>query len=183
MAHLPERRGQQGGAMTRRGEQKPLDLFRREMDSLFSRFFGNEWFAPSAQMGQRFWDFDVRESDKEIVVRAELPGFDEKEVNVELVNDVLTIRAEKQQKGEQEEEYRSYFRSVTLPPGTNPEQAQATYRNGVLELHLQRPEGSRGKRIPIQGQQRGTGQPALTSQAKGSGSEGGHQASGRKAKS
>jgi HSP20 family protein len=166
MAQLPEKRGNTGGAMTRRGRHDPLDLFRREMDSLFDRFFGSNWLAPSGESSQRFWDFDVREQDKEIIVRAELPGFEEKEVNVELANDVLTIRAEKEQKSEEHEEYRSYYRSITLPPGTTPEKAQATYRNGVLELHLPKTEGSQAKRIPIRGQQGNTGQPASANQPK-----------------
>ncbi len=166
MAQLPARRGEQAGGLERQRRSDPFQVFRREMDALFDRFFGSDWLAPSGQSNQRFWDFDVRENDKELVVRAELPGFDEKEVNVELANDVLTIRAEKEQKGEEQEEYRSYYRSVTLPPGTKPEKAQATYRNGVLELHLPRPEGSQAKRIPIQGQQGGTGQAAITNQNK-----------------
>jgi HSP20 family molecular chaperone IbpA len=111
------------------------------------------WMAPSRGEfgGERFWDFDVSEDDKEVVVRAEMPGFDEKNLDVQLHNDVLTIKAEKEQKGEGEEQYRRFFRSVTLPPGVEADKAQASYRNGVLEMHFPRSEQAQGRRIPIQG--------------------------------
>jgi len=155
-------RNRPSGNLTRRS-QHPFEVFRHEFDNLFNR-----WLAPfDEDFGtQAFWNFDVQEKDKEIIVRADLPGFDENEVNVELDNDTLTIRAEKQHKGEGEESYRSFYRSVTVPPGIEPDKAQATYHNGVLELHLPRPEGTRGRRIPIQGHQ---GQPReLGQQTQGS---------------
>jgi HSP20 family protein len=149
----------------------PLALFRQQMDSLFDNFFRG-WpsvFSDEDVGGQRFWDFDVRDEGNEMVVRAETPGFDENELNVELHNDVLTIRAEKKQEGEQRQEYRSYYRSVTLPSGTDAAKVQATYRNGVLELRIPKPEGAQAKRIPIRGQQGGTAQPALADKSKGNG--------------
>jgi HSP20 family protein len=135
-----------------------VDLFRREMDSLFDRFFDG-WPAPFEEDfgSRRLWDFDVREDDKEVVVRAEVPGFEENELNVEMDDNVLSIRAEKQQEGDGGRSYRSFYRSVALPPGIDAEKAQASYRNGVLELHFPRPEGRKGKRIPVQGQRADTG--------------------------
>lgn len=146
------------GGLARRSQEHPLELFRREVSSLFDRFFQGGWLAPFGEgpASERYWDFDVQEGDTEIVVRAEMPGFEENELTVEVNNDVLTIRAEKQQKGEGEERYQSFHRSVTLPSGVDVEKAQATYRNGVLELHLPRPEGTGGKRIPIGGQPPGS---------------------------
>jgi HSP20 family protein len=105
----------------------------------------------------RLWDFDVQENDQEIVVRAEMPGFEENELDVQLSNNVLTIKAETETKGDRQEEYRSFYRSVTLPSGVNAEKVQATYRNGVLELHVPRTEEARPRRIQIQAE-RGGGQ-------------------------
>jgi HSP20 family protein len=60
------------------------------------------WLAPFEQNfgAMRMWDFDVKDNDQEIVVRAELPGFEANELDVQLNNDVLTIKAEKEQKDE-----------------------------------------------------------------------------------
>src|SRR5262249_28457318 len=104
------------------------------------------------------WDFDVKEDDKEIVVRAEMPGFEQNEIDVQINNDTLTIKAEKEQKGNGREEYRSFFRTITLPGGINAEKAQATYRNGVLELHFPRSEEAKPRRIKVQAEQVPSGQ-------------------------
>ena len=138
--------------------QHPLDQFHQAFDTLFDRFFGSFPTLGGQESGSmRLWDFGVTENDKEITVRAEMPGFEENEIDVQLNNDRLTIRAEKEQKGDGREEYRSFFRTVTLPAGVDAEKAQATYRNGVLELHFPRPEGAQAKRIQIQGQRNGNG--------------------------
>lgn len=135
-----------------RQRQNPVDQFHREMDTLFDRFFGGGLASFGEDMGQmRVWDFGMTENDNEIVVRAEMPGFDEKELDVRLENDVLTIRAEKEQKGEGREKYRSFFRQVSVPAGIDAEKVKASYRNGVLELHIPRPEESKARRITVQG--------------------------------
>jgi HSP20 family protein len=158
MAQLPATQRSQGGHMAARREH-PLERLQRDFDNLFSRLMGG-WFAPSEQESGalRLWDFDVTENDKEVVVRAELPGFEENELDVQLNQDVLTIKAEKEQKGNGREEYRSFYRSVTLPSGIDADKAQATYRNGVLELHIPRVEGAQPRRIQVQGQQAAAGQ-------------------------
>ncbi len=131
-------------------ELRPLDLFRRQWDRMW-----DNWLAPMGlDFGQtRTWDFDVMEKPQEIVVRAEVPGFEEKDLDVRLDNDVLTINAQREEKEGGAERFHSFSRSVTLPHGINAEKAQATYRNGVLELHFPRPEKAPGNRIPIQGPQ------------------------------
>jgi HSP20 family protein len=134
--------------------QHPLERFRQEFDNLFERFWQGA-FAPMERgpEQERWWDLDVKQDDKEIVVRAEVPGFNEKDLDVQLTNDMLTIRAEKKQEAEGTQRYSSYARSVSLPPGIDASKAQATYRNGVLELHFPRPPEARGRRIPIGGAQ------------------------------
>ena len=156
MAQASNPNGNQSGGLSTRRQRHPMELFRRRFDDLFDQMWGG-MLAPFGQdFGEtRVWDFGVTQNDKEVTVRAELPGFDENEINVQLENDMLTIRAEKEQKGEGQEEYRRFYRSVSLPPGLDADKAQASYRNGVLELHFPRPEGARGKRIPIQGHEAG----------------------------
>jgi len=172
MAQLPATRKNQGGALATRREH-PLERLSRDFDALFGRMLGGSLAPFDQDTGSvRLWDFDVTENDKEITVRAEVPGFEPNELDVRLDNGMLTIKAEKEQKGDREEEYRGFFRSVTLPPDIDTEKAQATHRNGVLELHIPRAEGAQPKRIQVQGQK---GQQALSGQVEASASQGGKQ--------
>jgi HSP20 family protein len=119
----------------------PLELFRREFDFLCDRSFGG--FPAPFETGfsqLRRWDFGVEDRGHEVVVRAELPGFEEEDLEVQLHDNLLTIRAEKQQEDDQERRSSSFRRTVTLPPGTDPDKVTATYRNGVLELHVPKVE-------------------------------------------
>ncbi len=102
----------------------------------------------------------MKETDKEVVIRAEIPGFEENELDAQIDRDVLTIKAEHEKKDNGHEEYRTFVRSVALPAGIDAEHVQATYRNGVLELHIPRAEGSQPRHIKVQRQQ-----DALASQA------------------
>jgi len=124
------------------------DLFRdfqREMNRLFDDFFDeapvvagenpSEW-VPAAFVPR----VDVSETDKEVRVSAELPGMDEKDITVELQDNLLTLRGEK--KTEQEEKGENWFRreqacgsfqrSVQLPAGVDASRASAQFRKGVL---------------------------------------------------
>jgi len=132
--------------------ENPLERLRQDFDTLFSRFWGG-WptvFEAAPEI-VRVWDFDVIDRDKEVAVRAELPGFSEDEIEVQLSNDVLTIRASHEQRREEEEEMRSYSRTVILPPGLATDKATATYQNGVLELHIPKAETAQPRKIPVQG--------------------------------
>jgi HSP20 family protein len=141
-----------GGHVTRPAEH-PLERLRREFDDLFPRAWGGTLLPAGREGTESRWDFDVKETDKEIVVRAEMPGFEPREIDVRLENDVLVIQAEKEEKKDDEERYLSFSRAVTLPPGIEAEQVGASYRNGVLELHIPRPAGSRARRITVQGEE------------------------------
>jgi HSP20 family protein len=152
------RQGNQGRQMATRGSH-PLERLRREFETLFGPMW-SPWEQETGEM--RFWDFDVREGENEIMVRAEVPGFEPNELDVEMHNDTLTIKAEKQHTGDRGEEYRSFYRSISLPGGVDTEKAQATYRNGVLELHIPRAAGASPRRIQVQAEQ-GGGQPQQVS--------------------
>ncbi len=159
MALTPAIRRNQSGTVAPRRDRSG-SLAARDMDSMLERLFGGRMFPFDQDFSSmRVWDFDVTENDREVVVRAEIPGFEENEIDVQLDDDVLSIRAEKEQKGEREQEYGSFFRSVTLPRGIDPQHATATYRSGVLELRLPRSEESKPRRITIQGRT-GNGQQA-----------------------
>ena len=103
---------------------------------------------------------DVSETDMEVKVSAELPGMDEKDISVELQDDVLTLRGEK--KSEQEEKGKNWFRreqswgsfqrSIELPAGVDAGKAKAQFKKGVLVFTApKRPEEqAQRKTVPIQ---------------------------------
>lgn len=144
------RQGQaQSGGLSRRAGDWAED-FRREMDSLLEHFFSGS-LTPAGQEGgnQRFWGLTLNQEGNEVIVRAEVPGFEDKDLDVQLNDDVLTIRAEKKQQGKEGQRYERYERTITLPPGVDAERAQATCQHGVLELRIPRSQQAQGKRIPI----------------------------------
>jgi len=155
---IPWRRGDRG--LVREGQEHPLSSLHREMNRLFDDFF-HGWGSPLARPFGRGGDFvpsvDVRETDKEIVVTAELPGLGEKDIEVELTDDGLSIRGEK--KSETEEERRGYYRSersygsfqrfIPIPVGVQEEKASAEFHNGVLTVSLPKVAEEQAKRKKI----------------------------------
>lgn len=115
-----------------------------------------EW--PSAQMGA--WPaVDVYEDREELVFRAELPGLEQKEVEVMLEDHTLTLRGERKLHREDKREnyqriessYGNFTRSFTLPATVDQDRVRAEMRSGILEVHVPKREGARGKTIPIKG--------------------------------
>ena len=136
----------------------PLGRLRDEIDSLFDRFF-NAWPAPPKwSLGaDRFWDMDVEETDKEIVVRAEVPGFEANDFDIHIDGNLLTIRAEHKQEAEEkqgevhmwERRFGRFQRTISLPTAVDADKVDALYRNGVLQLRLPRTEQSQRRRIEV----------------------------------
>jgi HSP20 family protein len=139
-------------------QSHPLMELRDEFDSLFDRFL-TRWAEPfGEELGLgRFWAADVEDNEQEVVVKAEVPGFEPGELDVQVSGNVLTLKAEKKEerKGKEgdghyeERRYRNFRRSVTLPPGTDPDKIEARYKNGLLEVHVPKSEQAKGKRIPV----------------------------------
>ena len=137
-----------------RGE---LTGFRREMDSLFDRFFEGWPFRLPAAEGVWAPSVDVSETGKEVIVRAELAGIDPKDIDVSVHGDVLTLRGErkqeKEEKGENlhrvERSYGSFSRSIQLPAEVDAGKVNATYRNGVLKINLPKTRAAAVKKIEV----------------------------------
>lgn len=144
--------------LTARPTEHPLRWPRAEMDAVFDRFFSC-WPGPSewGLAPEWFWDVDVEDTDKEIVVRAEAPGFEARDFDIQVSNSTLMIRAEHTREAEKEQEgYRyaerrsgRYQRSIPLPAPVQADKAEAHYRNGVLELRLPRTEEAQRRRIQV----------------------------------
>jgi HSP20 family protein len=143
----------------------PFSALRAEMDNLFDSFIGGlPTFSGmfGAGGGRSFAltpHVDVRETDKEIVVEAELPGIDDKDISLSLQDGVLTIRGEKKHEHDEENEnyrmterrYGSFQRSLRLPDTVDDDKVEANFDKGVLKVTLsKRPEAiGKQRTIPI----------------------------------
>jgi HSP20 family protein len=100
---------------------------------------------------------DVVETDDHFVLRADLPGLSEKDVNIELEDNILTVSGERKSEHEQRNEgyYRverafgSFSRSLTLPEGVNAAGIQASFNSGVLEVRIPKPEQQKPRKVQI----------------------------------
>lgn len=129
----------------------PFVTFRREVDQVFDGLFNTgRALGPMAGLQGMTPDVDVTETDREIVVTAELAGLDEKDLQVTLFGDVLTIKGEKRAENEQkkggahyiERHFGAFSRSLRLPFVANDEKIQAKYRKGVLTVRVPKPTGA-----------------------------------------
>jgi HSP20 family protein len=165
---IPWRRKGEGLLPIRR-RSDPVQALQGRMNDLFDDFFGGfeDVFggAPMqlAKQGEGWLaespSFEVSESEDEFRVKAELPGMDEKDVDVSLEGDELTIRGEKKREREEkrrdyhvtEVSYGEFYRSFRLPEGVDREKAKAQFKKGVLTLTLPKTEQVKAarKRIAI----------------------------------
>jgi len=129
----------------KREEQNPFSLLRREMDSLFDNFYRGFDIEPfEGHLGTFSPSVDVTENDKEIKISAELPGMDEKDIDVSLQNDMLTIKGEKKEEKEDkgkdyykmERSYGSFSRTIPLPVEVETDKVVASFKQGVLSITL-----------------------------------------------
>lgn len=164
---------------------RPLSIFNRNAETLPARtenYAGDPFFRLQHEMNRLFDDafsgfglpfafrsdaeearlprIDLRDADHAVEIEAELPGVEEKDIDVQISDNLLTIRGEKRfvRKGEKEGNYRvlersygSFSRSMTLPYAVDPDAVEASFKNGVLKLTLPKPPEAqtRTKRIAI----------------------------------
>jgi HSP20 family protein len=148
--HLPVRQG--GGLTSRRSPG--FDTLQREIDRIFDVFGGG---APTRSGIGLFPSLDVTETDKEIKVSCELPGMEEKDVQLSLTDDVLTIRGEKRAESEDKDggyqhmecAYGAFSRTVELPAHVDPNQVQARMKRGVLKITAPKTPAPNATRIEI----------------------------------
>ena len=132
---------------------RELENFRRDFDQVFDRFFGKG--LSSAATMPKIESFV--EGDK-MIVRADLPGADPKDVEVSVSGETLTLRgtreAREEKKGRdfihREVSSGSFERSLPLPKGVRAEDIKASYRHGVLELTIPIPQDQTPRKVPIQ---------------------------------
>ncbi len=133
-------------------------LFRRDFDDFVERFFGEEPLPTHGFFGRAFSPVvDIVETENHIMVTAEIPGMEQKDLDVNLTGDVLTIKGEKkaehEEKGDNfhriERSYGSFSRSISLPCEVQGDKVEASYKSGVLSLKLPKSENCKNKAVKI----------------------------------
>ena len=140
-------------------ESRTITGFRDEMNHLFDRFFDLDIMRSKEGSSGDFLfpSVDISEGKKDIVVKAEIPGVDEKDIDVTLNGKMLTLKAEKKKETKSEEKdfhrieraYGFYKRSMELPADVDPAGVEATYKKGVLTVTLKKAKESEAKKISI----------------------------------
>lgn len=137
----------------------------RDMFSLRDRInhMFDDVFYPAAKNddGLSVWDWnpavDVIDGEDSLVVKAELPGVDKKDIGIEVKDGVLFLRGERsadnEEKGKnfyrRERSYGRFERSFSLPGPVDADKVKAEYKDGVLKIDIPKPEGHKPKRIPV----------------------------------
>jgi|SRR5947209_15540337 len=141
---------------------RELNTIQGEMNRLFNTFFDagpSNGAGAGAGNALRRWipPMDLVETEDDFVLRADLPGLSESDVNIELEDNVLTISGERKAEHEERKEgyYRverasgSFSRSLTLPDGVNPDAVRAAFEKGVLEVRIPKPEERKPRKVAI----------------------------------
>jgi HSP20 family protein len=135
---------------------RELDRFRRQFDDLLNRFLGGR--AGHESEPELIPALESFVDQGRLVVRADLPGIDPKDVEITVSGDQLTIRGKRERVREEKDpalvhrevSYGSFERSVRLPEGVKPEEIKAAFHNGVLELTVPVPDQPKIRKVPIQ---------------------------------
>lgn len=137
---------------------RELERMRREMDRLWDSFFEERPRRKAEEVGEWLPSLDVSETKNELVVKAELPGLDPKDIDISLTNDILTIKGEKKREKEEKDEnyhliersYGAFARSIRLPREVQGDKISASYKSGVLKVTLPKSEEAKKKEIKIE---------------------------------
>jgi HSP20 family protein len=143
----------------------PMTAWEREIDRVFDDF-RRLWPWPPRLWGAERWPaevelrvpaVDVYEEGDEVVVKAEIPGLSKEDIQVTLSDSVLTLTGEKKKEEEikehdyyrNERSFGSFSRTIQLPSEVKTEQAKATFKDGVLEVHLPKTEAAKQKAVKV----------------------------------
>ncbi len=150
---LSTRRGGEDGLAQR---NDPLTYLQTQINRMFDDLWGgSRWPAESGRVSP---PLDVKETEKEIQICAELPGIDSKDLEVELTDEEVTIRGEKRSERESNEKgrywsersYGAFERSIRLPSEVDGDKAKSEFNNGVLRITLPKREGAKPRSRKIE---------------------------------
>jgi HSP20 family protein len=143
--------------LTRWEPIRELATLQDRMNRLFSDTFSPITSQESLAAGSFVPPVDVYEDEQGIRLKMEVPGIDEKDIDIQMENNLLTVRGERKLESETKEEnyhrierrYGSFTRSFTLPNSVNADDVKASYAKGVLTIHLGKRAEARPKQIKV----------------------------------
>jgi HSP20 family protein len=141
-------------AITRWDPFREVQTLQNRVNSLFRDMNGENDPLTAAAFAP---PVDIYEDEKKVVLKLEVPGIDEKDLDVRMENHTLTVKGERKMEKEEKEEnfhrierrYGSFFRAFTLPSTVDAEHISAEYRNGVLKLELAKKPEAQPKQIKV----------------------------------
>jgi HSP20 family protein len=141
-------------AMVRWDPFREVAALQNRVNALFRDFSEGEDAVPAASFIPAV---DVYEDDKKVVLKLEVPGIEEKDLDVRVENNTLTVKGERKMDREEKEEnfhrierrYGSFFRAFTLPTTVDADNVAASYQAGVLKLELNKKPEAQPKQIKI----------------------------------
>jgi HSP20 family protein len=138
---------------------RELETFERRMADLFERFFG-PWERERSIWGTEGWApaIESKVDNGNLIIKADLPGIDPKEVSISVLGNQLTIEGERKREEKKEEKdyfyqevsYGKFSRTIPLPEGVEAEKVKANYKNGVLEITLPALKQLASKKVQIE---------------------------------
>lgn len=162
------------GSVEKRGERKlpvraawPFEEMEHAMERMFEGWFPRRWLSPlrfdrplASELAFEAWmpKVNVIERDEEVVVRAELPGVEKKDLDISLTENALTLKGQtsREEKEEKGHYYRcevsrgEFVRTLMLPAGVDTEKAKAEFKEGVLELTLPKLEKAKRRTLKLE---------------------------------
>jgi HSP20 family protein len=144
-------------ALVRWDPVRDLDSLQDDMNRLFDRFFGDRPGDGGSQARRWMPAMDLAETENDLVLRADLPGMSEDDIDIEVKDGVLTVsgerKAEQEEKGEGyhrvERAFGTFSRSLSLPDGVDPDKVEAKFEDGVLEVRIPKPAETKPTRVQI----------------------------------
>jgi HSP20 family protein len=145
----------------RRDRKNELTSLEHEMNRVFDDFFGRPLGLVRGLWGDGEDAFlppvDVKETEDKVIVEAELPGMDPKDVDIKIEGDTLLIGGERKTSKEEntkgfhrvERSFGRFQRQLDLPAGSDPEKVEATYKDGVLKIEIAKKEEAKRKTIRV----------------------------------
>ena len=135
---------------------RELNVLQREMGDLFDRVWGRS--RPATTFGSFAPPVDIRETKNGYLVEMDLPGMEQKDISVNMENDILTVKGERrfeEERGDEcatcsERAFGTFIRSFSLPGTADGEKVAATYRNGVLTISIPKREEAKPKAIKVE---------------------------------
>lgn len=133
-----------------------LNRMRHEFDELLSKFFTEVPALWNAERGDGRWAFEVEDQPDSYVIKAEAPGFEQNDFNINLRGNQLVMQAkrseEKKDKGKESFASSEFYHAMTIPQFVDEEKISASYKQGLLQITLPKTADGKGRKISVKGE-------------------------------